>query len=382
MKIERIGIMTGGGDCPGLNSVIRAVVRTATRVYGWKILGIEDAFNGLIDLNYRSPQGNTWLTEDSVEDLISRGGTCIGTSNRSDPFRFAAEKDGVLQETDVFERVLENFKKLNLDALVSVGGDGSMGIAAKAIERGMPNIIGVPKTIDNDLGSTDATFGFDTAVNIATDAIDRLRDTAESHDRVMLVEVMGRNAGWIALHAGLAGGAHSILLPEIPYNLEPVAAQIRRRRVTGRPYSIVVVAEGARPVAGTESILEKRDIGAMARLFGAAARVAEGLHDLIKLELRYTVLGHLQRGGSPTSFDRILGSRYGEQAVHLIARGDFGKMVALRGDQIVAVPIAEAVAAPKLVTPDHPLVQTARALGVIFGDEADVRADIPSMAPR
>jgi 6-phosphofructokinase 1 len=382
MKIERIGIMTGGGDCPGLNSVIRAVVRTASRSYGWKVLGIEDAFNGLIDLQYRSPRGNTWLNEDAMDELISRGGTCIGTSNRADPFRFPVETDGVLHEADVFERVLENFRQLELDALVSVGGDGSMRIAQMAIERGLPNIVGVPKTIDNDLGSTDATFGFDTAVNVATEAIDRLRDTAESHDRVMLVEVMGRNAGWIALHAGLAGGAHAILLPEIPYSLEPVAAQIRRRRIAGHPYSIIVVAEGARPIAGTESVLEKRDVGAMARLFGAAARVAEGLHDLIKLELRYTVLGHLQRGGSPTAFDRILGTRYGEQAVHLVARGEFGKMVALRGDHIVAVPIAEAIAAPKLVTPDNQLLQTARSLGVIFGDEPDVCADIPSLAPR
>ncbi len=382
MAIERIGIMTGGGDCPGLNSVIRAVVRTATRGYGWKVLGIEDAFNGLVDLNYRSPRGNAWLTERDVDDLVARGGTCIGTSNRSDPFRFPVERDGEWREEDVFERVLENYKSLNLDALVSVGGDGSMDIAAKAVERGLSKIVGVPKTIDNDLGCTDTTFGFDTAVNIATDAIDRLRDTAESHDRVMLVEVMGRNAGWIALHAGLAGGAHAILIPEIPYRLEPVAAQIRQRRIAGRPFSIIVVAEGAHPVEGGESVLSKREVGAMARLYGAAARVAEGLDELIKLELRYTVLGHLQRGGSPSAFDRILGSRYGEHAVHMIARGEFGRMAALRGSDIVSVPIADAVSDPKRVTRGHPLVRTARSLGIIFGDEEQTRADFPSLAPR
>ncbi|MEZ4220984.1 MAG: ATP-dependent 6-phosphofructokinase [Polyangiaceae bacterium] len=382
MKIQRIGVMTGGGDCPGLNAVLRAVVRTATRQYGWQVLGIEDAFNGLIDLDYRGPNGNRWLDQDSVEDLIRRGGTFIGTSNRSDPFRFPVQRDGNLVEEDVFDKVLENYKQLGLDALISVGGDGSMGIASKAIARGMTNIVGVPKTIDNDLGSTDTTFGFDTAVNVATEAIDRLRDTAESHDRVMLVEVMGRNAGWIALHAGLAGGAHAILIPEIPYQLEPIAAKIRERRVTGHPYSIVVVAEGARPLAGVESLFGKREVGAMDRLFGAAARVAEGLHAMIKLELRYTVLGHLQRGGSPTAFDRILGSRYGEQAVHLIARGQFGHMVSLRNGEILSVPIADAVTEPKRVTPTDPLVQTARSLGVVFGDEEIKRADYPSLSPK
>jgi len=381
MAIERIGIMTGGGDCPGLNPVIRAVVRTAIRQYGWKVLGIEDAFSGLVDLSYRSPRGNVWLTEDSVEDILSKGGTILGTSNRSDPFRYVAERDGEKVETDVFDRVLDNWKKVGLDAMISIGGDGSMAIAQKAIERGMTNIIGVPKTIDNDLGATDVTFGFDTAVNIATEAIDRLRDTAESHDRVMLVEVMGRNAGWIALHAGVAGGAHAILLPEIPYRIEPIAAAIRKRRLSGHPYSIIVVAEGAKPVGGDVSVLGKRELGAMDRLFGAAARVADALGRAIKLELRYAVLGHIQRGGSPSSFDRVLGTRYGEHAVHLAARGEFGKMVALRNGEIVGVPIAEAVGSSKVVTLDDPLLQAARCLGVVFGDEDDAPEKYPSVLP-
>ncbi len=369
MSIKRIAIMTGGGDCPGLNSVIRAVTRTAIRQYGWEVFGVEDAFSGLLDLDYRSPRGNQWLTEQSVEGISSRGGTILGTSNRSDPFRFVVERDGERVETDVFDRVLENWKKCELDALISVGGDGSMAIAQMAIERGLTQIVGVPKTIDNDLGATDVTFGFDTAVNIAVEAIDRLRDTAESHDRVMLVEVMGRDAGFIALHSGVAGGADAILLPEIPYSIEPIAAAVRARRLSGRPYSIIVVAEGAKPLGGDVSLLGPREAGAMARLHGAAARLGEELSKHIKLDLRSTVLGHVQRGGSPSRFDRILGTRFGEQAVRLVARGEFGKMVALRGGDVVAVDIAEANRAPKRVQLDDPLVLTARALGIAFGDE-------------
>jgi phosphofructokinase-like protein len=368
-KVKKVAIMTGGGDCPGLNPVIRAVVKTGIGRYGWKILGIEDAFNGLIDLDYRSPYGNRWLDEEMVKDIQTRGGTILGTSNRADPFRYAVKKGGKVQETDVFHRVLDNWRKLKLDALVNVGGDGSMAIAHKAIGRGLGNVVGVPKTIDNDLGATDYTFGFDTAVQVATDAIDRLRDTAESHDRVMLVEVMGRDAGWIALHAGLAGAAHAILIPEIPYRLEPVARMIRARRKQGKPYSIVVVSEGARPRGGTASTAGAREKGAMVKLSGAAAKVVEGLGSLVDLEVRSTVLGHIQRGGSPSCFDRVLGNRFGERAAELVARGEFGKMVALRGTEIVAVPIEEAVGKPKRVDPRGAMVRTARALGIVFGDE-------------
>ncbi|MDY0004884.1 MAG: ATP-dependent 6-phosphofructokinase [Polyangia bacterium] len=369
MTVRRIGIMTGGGDCPGLNPVIRAVVKKAIRVHHWEVLGIEDAFCGLIDLDYRSPHGNQPLDEDSVRDIHTRGGTILGTSNRADPFRFPVEKDGKLVETDVFDRVVDNVRKLGLDAIVSIGGDGSMAIAQRCIDRGLGNIVGVPKTIDNDLGVTDYTFGFDSAVQVATEAIDRLRDTAESHDRVMLVEVMGRDAGWIALHAGLAGGAHAILLPEIPYRLAPIAAKIRQRQAEGHPYSIIVVAEGAKPHGGEVSSLGPAEAGAMKRLFGAAARVAAELRQVVDLDIRFTVLGHIQRGGSPSSFDRILGTRFGDAAVDLVARGEFGHMVALRGTDIVSVPIREAVGKNKNVSPDSPLVSTARAMGTVFGDE-------------
>jgi 6-phosphofructokinase 1 len=366
MAIKRIGIMTGGGDCPGLNPVIRAAVKTGIQKYGWEILGVEDAFMGLIDTEYRSPHGNLWLDEEMVSDIHTRGGTILGTSNRSDPFAFAVKKGDEIHEEDVSDRVLENFEKLGLEALISIGGDGSMKIAHGFVQKGL-KVVGVPKTIDNDLSATDVTFGFDTAVGVATDALDRIRDTAESHDRVMLVEVMGRNAGWIALHAGLAGGAHAILIPEIPYDLEKVAAMIQKRRRTGHPFSVVVVAEGAKPAGGQARALPKLP-GAMPRLFGAAARVAEGLSGLMDLDMRVTVLGHIQRGGSPSCYDRILATRFGHAAAELVASGDFGKMVALRTPDIVSVPITEAIGKPNVVDPDGQLVTAARALGVVFGD--------------
>jgi 6-phosphofructokinase 1 len=352
-----------------LNAVIRAAVKTGIRRHGWEFLGIEDAFMGLIDLDYRSPHGNLVLTEETVREIQTRGGTILGTSNRADPFRFAVEENGEIVERDVFDRVLANYRMLGLDALISIGGDGSMGIAHQAIARGLTNVVGVPKTIDNDLGATDYTFGFDTAVQVATDAIDRLRDTAESHDRVMLVEVMGRDAGWIALHAGIAGAAHAILIPEIPYRLQPLAEMVRQRRRQGLPFSIVVVAEGARPAGGEVSSRGPRQAGAMRRLGGAGARVAEELGELVDLETRSTVLGHVQRGGSPSCFDRVLATRFGEAAAGLVARGEFGKMVALRGTDIVSVPIGDAVGSQKRVDPDGALVRCARSVGIVFGDE-------------
>lgn len=368
MTIERVGILTGGGDCPGLNAVIRAAVRVGIGRYGWKMLGIEDAFNGVVDLDYKSPRGNRWLALDDIRGIIERGGTILGTSNRGDPFNYVLkDPSGKERLTDVSDQVIENCQKLGLDALISIGGDGSMGIAQKFIEKGL-KIVGVPKTIDNDLAGTDQTFGFDTAVNVATEAIDRIRDTADSHDRVMLVEVMGRNAGWIALQAGIAGGADVILIPEIPYQLEPIAELITRRRARGANYSILVVAEGAKPVDGGESLVGHK-AGAMPRLMGAAHRVAEGLERLVDADMRVTVLGHTQRGGSPSQFDRVLGTRYGEKAAELVAEGRFGEMASLRGGEIVSIPIAEAIADPKRVRPDDQLVKTARAVGVSFGDQ-------------
>lgn len=366
--IGRIGIMTGGGDCPGLNAVIRAVVLKA-HARGWSVLGIEDATEGLIDPNYRAPRGNRELGPDDVEEILTRGGTILGTSNRSDPFRYVVDKDGEKVETDVSDRVIANCKTLGLDALVSVGGDGSMRIAQRFFEKGL-NIVGVPKTIDQDLGATDYTFGFNTAVQTATEAIDRLRDTAESHDRVMVLEVMGRNAGWIALCAAMAGGANACLIPEIPYRLEPIAAAIRNRREHGHPYSIVVVAEGARPADGEQSFEGPQKLGEMPKLFGAGHRLGSALEPMLELDLRVTVLGHIQRGGSPTQFDRILGTRFGAAAVDAVAEGKFGHMVALRTPEIVTIPIAEAVANERTVDPKGQLVQTARDVGICFGDEA------------
>lgn len=367
MSAKKVAVMTGGGDCPGLNAVIRAVVHVGKERYGWEIFGVEDAFNGLVDLDYRGPNGNTWLELANVRGILARGGTILGTSNRGDPFDHIVEDaEGKERTVDVSAQVMENFAKVGLDALISIGGDGSMRIAERFRALGM-NIVGVPKTIDNDLAATDQTFGFDTAVGIATEALDRLRDTAESHDRVMLVEVMGRHAGWIALAAGIAGGADAILIPEIPYRVEPLAELIHQRRRAGKNYSLIVVAEGAQPRGGDASIGE-RPIGGMPRLMGAAARVADALEAHVRADMRVTVLGHVQRGGSPSSFDRVLATRYGVAAAELVEKGEFGKMVALRSHEIVAVDIAEAVAEPKLVNPRSQLVEQARTLGVSFGE--------------
>ncbi len=367
MSIKKVAVMTSGGDCPGLNAVIRAVVHVGCERYGWEMLGIEDAFNGLVDLEYKSPHGNVRLDTDAVRGIFARGGTILGTSNHSDPFNFVVKDEhGRKRTIDVSDRVMENFTRLGLDALVSIGGDGSMRIAQRFAELGM-KIVGVPKTIDNDLAATDQTFGFDTAIGVATEALDRLRDTADSHDRVMLMEVMGRDAGWIALTAGMAGGANVILLPEIPYDPGKIAEVIRDRARHGKNYSLVVVAEGAKPDGGEASIGE-RELGAMPRLMGAAQRVADALSTRVDADMRVTVLGHIQRGGSPSAFDRVLATRYGVAAAELVAEEQFGKMVALRGGEIVTVDIAEAIAEPKRVDPASQIVQQARAVGISFGD--------------
>jgi 6-phosphofructokinase 1 len=349
-----------------LNAVIRAVVLKA-RARGWAVLGIEDATNGLIDLDYRSPRGNRWLEADDVTDILRKGGTILGTSNKSDPFHYVVEQDGKRIESDVSQRALENYHKLGLDALISVGGDGSMRIAQRLSEKGM-RIVGVPKTIDQDLSATDYTFGFNTAVQAATDAIDRLQDTAESHDRVMILELMGRDAGWIALHAAVAGGAHVCLIPEIPYRVEPIVAKIRERCRTGRPFSIIAVAEGARAADGEQSFAGPPELGRMPKLFGAGYKLATALEPHLDIEVRVTVLGHIQRGGSPTQFDRILGTRFGAAAVDAVEQGKWGHMVSLRTPDIVLVPIARAIADPRRIDPTDQLVQAARDVGICFGD--------------
>ena len=358
----RIGILTGGGDCPGLNAVIRAVTKHAIGTYGWEVIGIEDGFRGLVDHRVQP------LSLDKVRGLLTRGGTILGSTNRANPFKYPVKlPDGTEEIRDVSQVVLDNIVDLGLDALVAVGGDGTLSMANSLAERGA-RVVGVPKTIDNDLAATDYTFGFQTAVEVATEALDRLNTTAESHDRVMLCEVMGRYAGWIALAAGLAGGAEVVLIPEIPYETDRVVDAIIARHRRSISFAIVVVAEGARPRGGQVAVARQADPTQQEKLGGAAERLAGELsRRLTEHEVRVTVLGHLQRGGTPSPFDRLLGTRYGVAAVDLIGAGGFGRMVTLRGNSVGSVPIPEACGQLKLVDPDGELVRAARATGVEMG---------------
>jgi phosphofructokinase-like protein len=352
-KVRRIGILTGGGDCPGLNAVIRAAVRTAIRDHDLEVLGIQFGFEGLLN------KACVPLTNELIRGILPKGGTLLRTTNRGNPFEYPGDSSN----EDRSQMVVANIRELGLDGIIAIGGDGTLKIAQRLFEMGIP-MIAVPKTIDNDLAATDFTFGFMTAVFVATDAVDRLHTTAESHDRVMILEVMGRNAGWIALYSGLAGGADIILIPEIPYRPEIIVQSIRERQREGSPFDIIVVAEGAKRVGGQESYIDRRS----RRLGGIAYQVADEIARAINLEIRVTVLGHVQRGGSPIPFDRLLATRFGKAAADLIAKGDFGKMVALRGEHIVAVPIRDAVSNPKYVDPNGELVATARSLGISFGE--------------
>ncbi len=363
--IRRIGVLTGGGDCPGLNAVIRAVVKTAINEYDWEVLGIEDGFEGLIQ-----PGRVRQLTRADVRDILPRGGTILGTTNRANPFHYEVEVDGEVKVFDVSDDVVRHAQVLGMDALVVIGGDGSLHIAHELMQKGL-KVVGVPKTIDSDLQGTVITFGFDTAVNTAMDALDKLRTTAESHHRVIILEVMGRDAGWIALKAGIAGGADAILIPEIPYDLDVVADKIARRNRGGAKFSIVVAAEGARPVDGKAVYQAEREIGGARRLGGIGEVLARQLRERCRVEVRVTVLGHLQRGGSPTAFDRLLASRFGTMAVHLIAQGKLGHMVALQDECIIAVPIAEAVAQQKFVPLDSDILLTAFGLDVCLGNSRE-----------
>jgi len=330
--MTRIGILTGGGDCPGLNSVIRAVVRKAL-LEGYEIVGIKNGWKGLVE-NDTMP-----LNIDAVSGILPKGGTILGTS-RTNPYK----KEGELQ------KVKDNFKKIGLDALVVVGGEDTLGVASRLVEDGLPNIVGVPKTIDNDLSATDYTFGFDTALNVAMECIDRLHTTAESHHRIIVAEVMGRHAGWIAIEAGIAGGADVILIPEIPIDLDEVCNVIKKRHERGKTFSIVVVAEGAQFKDGSIVTQEQKlDAFGHVRLGGIGERLAEQIEKRTAYETRVSVLGHIQRGGSPTAFDRVLGTRFGVKAVELIKNKKFGRMVALAGMKIIDVPLEEAVKALKIV---------------------------------
>lgn len=356
----KIGILTGGGDCPALNAVIRAAVKTAAG-YGWEVLGIEEGFEGLVHLKTR-PLG---LAE--VSGILHLGGTILGTTNRANPFRYPQEVGGRIVASDVSERVISNIRRLGLDALVVIGGDGSLSIARELCDLGIP-LVGVPKTIDNDIQCTLFTFGFDTAVNTARDAIDKLHTTAESHRRVMVVEVMGRHAGWIALHSGIAGGADVILIPEIPFDIRKVAQTVLDRERRGKRFSIVVAAEGAVEVGGAQRYKATGEVGREPRLGGIGEEVAEAISRETGKESRVVVLGHLQRGGPPTSFDRVLGTRFGSEAVRLIRQGTFGHMVALIPPNVESVPISEAVGSTKRVALDADILESARDIGVSFGD--------------
>jgi 6-phosphofructokinase 1 len=362
MTISKIGILTGGGDCPGLNAVIRGVVKSAIIRHGWQVIGIEDGFDGLLDLGKCRP-----LTLESVRGILPRGGTILGTTNRGNPFDYPVEQDGKITRVDISDRVVENIRTLGIEALIAVGGEGSLKIALELAKKGVP-VVGVPKTIDNDLRETDFTFGYNTALETATDALDKLHTTAESHHRVMILEVMGRYAGWIALESGIAGGADVILIPEIPFHLEGICDSVKKRSARGSRFSIVVAAEGAFPAGGGRVVAKEADDRyTIERLGGIGQYVAHKIEQCLDMDVRVTVLGHLQRGGSPTTFDRALGSRFGTKAVQMIAEGEFGRMACLKGRRVTSVTIEEAVRELKLVDPDGEIVQTAEDLGIMMG---------------
>jgi 6-phosphofructokinase 1 len=361
-EIRKIGICTGGGDCPGLNAVIRAAVKTAILKYRFDVVGIRDGFDGLI-----WPEKSRPLMLNDVSGILPRGGTILGTTNRGNPFAYRVNNDGNETVRDFSDEVIKNAKAIGLDALIVIGGDGTQKIGLDLAAKGL-NVVGVPKTIDNDLSATDVTFGFDSAIHVATDAIDRVHTTAESHHRVMIVELMGRDAGWIALHAGLAGGAHIILIPEIPFSIESVCSYISQRHIFGKKYTIISLAEGVQvPEQIRKDCIER--YGSIPRGTTVGNLIGEAIGSGANKEVRVTVLGHTQRGGSPSPYDRILSTRFGVAAVDLIAQRGFLKMVALRGGKIEFVDIAEAIGKMKAVDPKGELVNTARSVGIHFGDE-------------
>lgn len=359
---KKIGILTGGGDCPGLNAVIRGVVKSAIIRHDWEVIGIEDGFDGLLDLSKCK-----LLTLESVRGILPRGGTILGTTNRGNPFSFPVDLAGKTVLVDLSDKVVENIRALGLDALIVVGGEGSLKIALELVKKGVP-IVGIPKTIDNDLCGTDVTFGYNTALETATDALDKLHTTAESHHRVMILEVMGRYAGWIALESGIAGGADVILIPEIPFDFVRICTAIHRRSDRGSRFSVLVVAEGAFPAGGDRVVAKEADErNLIERLGGIGQYVAKQIAQCLEMDVRVTVLGHLQRGGSPTTFDRALGSRFGTKAVAMVAAAEFGRMACLRGRKIETVTLEDATCDLNLVDPEGEIVRTAEDLGIMLG---------------
>jgi len=362
--VKRIGVLTGGGDCPGLNAVIRAVTKSAIHDHALEVLGVADGFLGLIEDHVRP------LSFGDVSNILDRGGTILGTSNKANPAHYCVghDADGKPIFEDVGDRVLANARRHGIDVLVCIGGDGTMTAASRMIDRGLP-VIGVPKTIDNDLMHTEVTFGFDTAVSIATEAMDRIRTTASAHHRVMLVEMMGRYAGWITLHSGAASGADIILIPEIEFDLERVCARCLERSKVHKAYTLVAVAEGAKPVGG-EIVVDHvvHESPEPIRLGGVSEVLCGQISARTGLESRATILGHVQRGGTPTARDRVLATRFGHEAIELIARGELNRMVAMQAGRLTSVPIAEVADQQRLIPADDPLVATCRSLGTSFGD--------------
>jgi len=362
MDLKKIGILTGGGDCPGLNAVIRSIAKPAMMQFGATVIGILDGFEGLVEGRMRE------LSPKDVAGIVNLGGTILGTSNKGNPFKYPVETPKGIEILDYSKHAIQNYKDWELDALIAIGGDGTMHIVDKFTDMGL-NLIGVPKTIDNDLAATDVTFGYDSAVSAATDAIDRLHTTASSHHRVMVVEVMGRYAGWIALGAGIAGGADMILIPEIPFKWEKVYEHVLLRSKQGNRFSIICVAEGAKPAEGGVVIKEmdpKRTDPV--RLGGIGELIGRKITEETGLETRVVVLGHILRGGSPTAYDRVLSTRFGAKALELAAEGKFGHMVSLRGTEIIAVPIKEAIRGIRTVPLDSQYIKSAKAVGTSFGD--------------
>jgi len=361
--IKKIALLTGGGDCPGLNAVIRAVTRSAILNYGYEVIGYKFGYRGLYNNDFMQ------LDLSAVSGLLSRGGTILYSSNKDNLFDYSVEEDGKIVKKDVSDIAVENLRKEGVDVLIVIGGDGTLTSARDFARKGI-NVIGVPKTIDNDLGSTDITFGFNTSIGIATEALDRLHTTAESHHRIMILEVMGRNAGFIALESGVAGSADVILLPEIPYDINKIVEKIEERKKQGKLFTIIVVAEGAKPKNGEVMVAKiVEDSPDPIRLGGIGNKLAEDLEKLVKdREVRCTVLGHIQRGGTTSTYDRILSTRYGVAAVELITEGKFGSMVCLKGNEITYDSLENVIGNNKQVDPNGELVTAAKKIGISFAE--------------
>jgi phosphofructokinase-like protein len=359
---KRIGILTGGGDCPGINAVIRAVTKKAIIEHDMAVIGIKDGYKGLISNQYRALEYN------DVSNILTLGGTILGTTKKADPYHYAVKRGNRIEFKDLSRAVIENIKKLDLACLVCIGGDGTLGISYRLFEDGIP-VVGVPKTIDNDLRGTDITFGFDSAVSIATEGIDRVHTTAESHHRVMIVEVMGHRCGWLALHSGVAGGADIILIPEISYEIEVVVKEIKKREKKKKRFSIVVVSEGAKPRGG-EVVIRRivKESTDPVRYGGIGFVLGEQIERFTDFDTRTVVMGHLQRGGSPTPFDRILATQLGTRAVDMVVKKEFGYMVGVKGNSLIRVPLKKVAQGPRKVPLNHPLIKSARSLGTCFGD--------------